>query len=150
MLRVTGVVSSPLEKLAFKVGKIQELGTDHLPSVSSPIREISVLSKAIDTLDAAVKSFSAFVPIGLVTQLLHSEQKLELAAKARVCGRIRRQRTTVGGDGTHAQGEEHDREREPGDVGGQRGHDLDRRRSHVGDGSHVSTLFGRDCPERGH
>jgi adenylate cyclase len=80
---MTGVVSSPLEKLAFKVGKIQELGTEQLPSVSSPIREISVLSKAIDTLDAAVKSFSAFVPIGLVTQLLQSEQKLELGGHSR-------------------------------------------------------------------
>jgi adenylate cyclase len=80
---LTGVVSSPLEKLAFKVGKIQELGTDQLPSVQSPISEISVLSKAIDTLDAAVKSFSAFVPIGLVTQLLHSEQKLELGGHSR-------------------------------------------------------------------
>ena len=80
---LTGVVSSPLEKLAFKVGKIQELGTEQLPSVSSPISEISVLSKAIDTLDAAVKSFSAFVPIGLVTQLLQSEQKLELGGHSR-------------------------------------------------------------------
>ena len=80
---MTGVVSSPLEKLAFKVGKIQELGTEHLPSVSSPISEISVLSKAIDPLDAAVKSFSAFVPIGLVTQLLQSEQKLELGGHSR-------------------------------------------------------------------
>jgi adenylate cyclase len=80
---MTGVVASPLEKLAFKVGKIQELGTEQLSSVNSPIREISVLSKAIDTLDAAVKSFSAFVPIGLVTQLLHSEQKLELGGHSR-------------------------------------------------------------------
>ena len=51
--------------------------------MSSPISEISVLSKAIDTLDAAVKSFSAFVPIGLVTQLLQSEQKLELGGHSR-------------------------------------------------------------------
>ena len=51
--------------------------------MSSPIREISVLSKAIDTLDAAVKSFSAFVPVGLVTQLLQSEQKLELGGHSR-------------------------------------------------------------------
>ena len=80
---LTGVVSSPLEKLAFKVGKIQELGSDHLPTVNSSIREIAVLSRAIDTLDAAVKSFSAFVPIGLVSQLLQSEQKLELGGHSR-------------------------------------------------------------------
>ena len=33
-------ISAPLERLAFKVGKIQELGTEQLPSVASPIREI--------------------------------------------------------------------------------------------------------------
>jgi len=80
---LTSVISAPLEKLAFKVGRIQELGAEQLPSVSSPIREISVLSKAIDTLDVAVKSFSAFVPVGLVTQLLQSEQKLELGGHSR-------------------------------------------------------------------
>ncbi|CAN5796638.1 adenylate/guanylate cyclase domain-containing protein [soil metagenome] len=80
---LTGVVSSPLEKLAFKVGKIQELGADQLPSVNSSIREIAVLSRAIDTLDMAVKSFSAFVPVGLVTQLLQSDQKLELGGHSR-------------------------------------------------------------------
>jgi adenylate cyclase len=80
---LTGVVSAPLERLAFKVEKIQELGAEQLPSVNSPVREIWTLSKAIDTLDAAVKSFAAFVPVGLVTQLLHSEQKLELGGHSR-------------------------------------------------------------------
>jgi adenylate cyclase len=80
---LTGVISRPLEKLAFKVEKIQELGSEQLPSVNSPVREIWTLSKAIDTLDAAVKSFAAFVPVGLVTQLLHSEQKLELGGHSR-------------------------------------------------------------------
>lgn len=80
---LTTVIASPLERLAFKVDKIQELGSEQLSSIGSSIREISVLSKAIDTLDAAVKSFSAFVPVGLVTQLLHSEQKLELGGHSR-------------------------------------------------------------------
>jgi adenylate cyclase len=80
---LTSVMSAPLEKLAFKVGKIQELGSEQLPPISSPIREISVLSKAIETLDVAVKSFSAFVPVGLVTQLLQTEQKLELGGHSR-------------------------------------------------------------------
>ncbi|WP_395713918.1 adenylate/guanylate cyclase domain-containing protein [Reyranella sp.] len=80
---LTSVVSSPLERMAFKVGKIQDFGGEQLPSVRSSIREIAVLSKAIDTLDAAVKSFAAFVPMGLVTQLLQSEQKLELGGHSR-------------------------------------------------------------------
>src|SRR5262249_36094216 len=44
---LTGIVSRPLEKLAFKVEKIQELGSEQLASVDSPIREIWTLSKAI-------------------------------------------------------------------------------------------------------
>src|SRR6266481_1610158 len=43
---LTSVISAPLEKLAFKVGRIQELGTEQLPSITSPIREISVLSRS--------------------------------------------------------------------------------------------------------
>jgi adenylate cyclase len=80
---LTGIVSTPLEKLAFKVGRIQDLGQEQTPPVTSSIREISVLARAIETLDVAVKAFSAFVPVGLVNQLLHSDQKLELGGHSR-------------------------------------------------------------------
>jgi adenylate cyclase len=77
------VVSAPLEKLARKVVRIQDLEGENLPPLDSPIREVAVLSRAIDTLDAAVKSFAAFVPVGLVKQLLESDQKLELGGHSR-------------------------------------------------------------------
>ena len=80
---LSSVISSPLEKLALKVSKIQDLGSDNLPPLQSPIREVAVLSKAIETLDAAVKSFAAFVPVGLVRELLESDQKLELGGHSR-------------------------------------------------------------------
>ena len=80
---LTGAIARPLEKLALKVGRIQELRAETLPVIVSPVREIAVLSKAIETLDTAVKSFSAFVPVGLVTQLLESDQKLELGGHSR-------------------------------------------------------------------
>ena len=80
---LTGAIARPLEKLALKVGRIQELRAETLPVIVSPVREIAVLSRAIETLDAAVKSFSAFVPVGLVTQLLESDQKLELGGHSR-------------------------------------------------------------------
>ena len=41
------------------------------------------MSRAIETLDAAVKAFACFVPVGLVRQLLQSEQKLELGGQSR-------------------------------------------------------------------
>ncbi|MDP2331121.1 MAG: adenylate/guanylate cyclase domain-containing protein [Reyranella sp.] len=77
------VISAPLEKLARKVVRIQDLEGENLPPLDSPIREVAVLSRAIDTLDAAVKSFAAFVPVGLVKQLLESDQKLELGGHSR-------------------------------------------------------------------
>ncbi len=80
---LSGVISRPLERLAKNVDKIQELGAHQLPVVSSPIREIATLSRAIDTLDNAVQSFSAFVPVGLVKQLLESDKKLTLGGNSR-------------------------------------------------------------------
>ncbi|HEY6980926.1 adenylate/guanylate cyclase domain-containing protein [Reyranella sp.] len=80
---LTGIVSAPLEKLAWKVNRIQEFERDSLPSQDSPIREISVLSQAVDKLDSASKAFAAFVPVGLVKQLLQSDQKLELGGHSR-------------------------------------------------------------------
>jgi adenylate cyclase len=41
------------------------------------------LSRAIDTLDATVKAFAAFVPVGLVRQLITSGRKLELGGHSR-------------------------------------------------------------------
>lgn len=80
---LTGVIAAPLEKLALKVNKIQDLGADSIPSPPSSIREIALLSKAVDTLDVAVKSFSSFVPVGLVKQLLETDRKLELGGHSR-------------------------------------------------------------------
>jgi adenylate cyclase len=77
------VISSPLEKLALKVAKIQEFSSEKLPPLESPIREVAILSRAIDTLDTAIKSFAAFVPVSLVKQLLESDQKLELGGHSR-------------------------------------------------------------------
>ena len=80
---MAGAISAPLERLAGKVGRIQELDPVPLPVVRSQIREISVLARAIDTLDAAVKSFAAFVPMGLVKDLLATDQKMELGGHSR-------------------------------------------------------------------
>ena len=73
LLPVIGVISSPLERLAGKVGKIEELGGEQLPPIQSPIREIAVLLEGDRHARYAVKSFAAFVPVGLVQQLLQSD-----------------------------------------------------------------------------
>src|SRR5262249_24022539 len=80
---LTGVVSAPLERLAHNVSQIEKWGAESLPSVNSNVREIALLSRAVDRLDATVKSFAAFVPVGLVKELLASDQKLQLGGHSR-------------------------------------------------------------------
>ncbi len=80
---LSAALSAPLERLALKVGRIESLTGEEERMRESPIREISVLQKAIETLDTTVKSFAAFVPVSLVKQLLDSEQKLELGGRSR-------------------------------------------------------------------
>ena len=80
---LSSVISRPLEQLALNVDRIRRLDTKVHPSIASSVREISTLSRAVDTLDHAVQSFSSFVPVTLVRQLLESEQKLELGGHSR-------------------------------------------------------------------
>lgn len=81
---LSGVISKPLERLATRVNGIQQRNsTDPVAPVRSLVREVSVLSRAIDTLDTTVRSFAAFVPWALVRQLIDSDQKLELGGHSR-------------------------------------------------------------------
>jgi adenylate cyclase len=80
---LSAVVSAPLERLATNVAKIEHLDGEVIPPLHSSIAEISVLSKAIDTLGATVQSFAAFVPVSLVRQLVNSERRLELGSTSR-------------------------------------------------------------------
>lgn len=75
---LSGVISAPLERLAVKVMKIKDLDVDSPLSLQTPIREVALLGRAIDTLDTTVKSFASFVPVDLVRQLLDTDQKLAL------------------------------------------------------------------------
>jgi adenylate cyclase len=81
---LSAMVSSPLERLAQRISRIEDLDGNELPpALHSTIDEISLLSKAIETLGATVRSFAAFVPVGLVRQLISSNHKLELGGHSR-------------------------------------------------------------------
>lgn len=80
---LAAVVSAPLERLAVEVRRIQELGGEAARPLDSPIREIALLSRAVTTLDAFVRSFAAYVPVGLVRQLLETHRSLELGGNSR-------------------------------------------------------------------
>jgi adenylate cyclase len=78
------LIAKPLERLERKVNNVRELSTDSQNEViTSPIREISSLSRAVDTLDHAVRSFAAFVPVSLVKHLIESERQLQLGGESR-------------------------------------------------------------------
>jgi adenylate cyclase len=77
------MMSAPLERLATNVAMIEHLDGEIPPPLRSSIAEISVLAKAIDTLGATVESFAAFVPVGLVRQLMKSDRRLELGGHSR-------------------------------------------------------------------
>ena len=51
--------------------------------VRSPVREISALAESVNTLQGAISAFSAFVPRGLVRQLIGSGHALELGGRSR-------------------------------------------------------------------
>jgi adenylate cyclase len=78
------LIAKPLERLEKKVNDVRELSTSSQNEViESPIREIASLSRAVDTLDHAVRSFAAFVPVGLVKHLIESDQQLQLGGQSR-------------------------------------------------------------------
>jgi adenylate cyclase len=85
------LIAKPLERLEKKVNDVRDLKTDSQNEVmtrshreiTSPIREIASLSRAVDTLDHAVRSFAAFVPVSLVKHLIESDQRLQLGGQSR-------------------------------------------------------------------
>ncbi|MGR3804695.1 adenylate/guanylate cyclase domain-containing protein [Marinibacterium profundimaris] len=77
-------MAQPLRLLSAKVERIRALEpADDLPPVQSSVREIAVLSRAIETLDIAVQAFARFVPVGLVRELLSSEHKLDIGGQSK-------------------------------------------------------------------
>ncbi|MCW5651985.1 MAG: adenylate/guanylate cyclase domain-containing protein [Ramlibacter sp.] len=76
-------IARPLEQLADQVVEVQNFQPPHTEPVRSPIKEISSLADAVNTLQGAIAAFSAFVPRGLVRQLIGSGQRLELGGRSR-------------------------------------------------------------------
>jgi adenylate cyclase len=78
------LIAKPLERLEKKVNDVRELNpASDSVVIASPIREIASLSRAVDTLDNAVRSFAAFVPVGLVKHLIESDKQLQLGGQSR-------------------------------------------------------------------
>lgn len=73
-IAMTGVLarrySRPLEELAAQSGRIRDLRLDDAPRIESSLHEVSELARANDQMVAALQSFSRYVPMDLVRQLV--------------------------------------------------------------------------------
>ena len=77
-------IARPLEQLARQVEDIEQLKvSEDVPIPRSSFTEIDRLSISIDRMRKAIGSFSAFVPVDLVRELLKSGKKLELGGRSR-------------------------------------------------------------------
>ncbi|SHM66568.1 adenylate/guanylate cyclase domain-containing protein [Roseibium suaedae] len=77
-------LSTPLERLVSSVENIRDLRQETVNDLPrTRVREIQMLSSAVETLDTAIRSFASFVPVSLVRDLLKSEQKLEIGGSSR-------------------------------------------------------------------
>lgn len=79
---IAHLISRPLERLGQIIGRIDRLdsGASHLPK--SLVREVSLLSGAVDTLGNTVRTFAAFVPVDLVRQLMAGGYELEIGGRS--------------------------------------------------------------------
>jgi len=77
------LIAGPIEQLEAKIVDVQNFSSSPSPPIVSNIPEIRSLIQAVETLDSTIHAFAAFVPKGLVQQLMNSEQHLELGGRSR-------------------------------------------------------------------
>lgn len=76
-------ISRPIEIVSGAIERIRSLSFGQKPFPDSRIREIDQLQKATVLLDNALRSFSVFVPVGLVRGLIESGKPLAPAVEPR-------------------------------------------------------------------
>ena len=69
-LRLSKLVTSPVENLSRIARRIGHLDVDNLPRVQSRVLEIQQLDQALDDSARSLKAFRKFVPVDVVNQLI--------------------------------------------------------------------------------
>lgn len=77
------LIARPIELLETNVLDVKNLSSSASVQIRSNIPEIKSLIQAVETLGTTIKTFSAFVPRGLVQQLINSKQELALGGRSR-------------------------------------------------------------------
>jgi adenylate cyclase len=76
-------ISRPIEIVSGAIERIRSLSFGQSPFPDSRIREISQLQRATVLLENALRSFSVFVPVGLVRELIESGKPLAPTVESR-------------------------------------------------------------------
>ena len=76
-------ISRPIEAVSGAIERIRSLSFSQTPFPASRVREIDQLQRATVLLDNALRSFSVFVPVGLVRRLIESGKPLAPAVEPR-------------------------------------------------------------------
>ena len=76
-------LTRPVKAVTEEIQRVQALNFDQAKGGGSMIREIDDLQGAADLMEHSLRSFSAFVPVGVVRQLVESGISLTLGAEAR-------------------------------------------------------------------
>lgn len=75
-LRLSKLVTAPVENLSRIARRIGRLDVDNLPRVESRVLEIQQLDQALDESARSLKAFRKFVPMDVVTQLIEAGHAL--------------------------------------------------------------------------
>lgn len=76
-------ISRPLLALADELGRVERLELDHRVEIRSAMREVVVMSKAVQSLQSGLRSFRKYVPADLVAELMALGQEARLSAEKR-------------------------------------------------------------------
>jgi len=80
---VAGRIASPLKSLAREVRQVGDFHLDSSPLPQSQIQEVRILSEAVDRMRTSLKSFSYYVPVDLVRDLVRGGNMAELGGERR-------------------------------------------------------------------
>ncbi len=76
-------LSRPIEKISRELRSVEDLTFSHAAPPSSRIKEIKELQTALSLFETSLRSFSSFVPLGVVRELIKTGIPLALGVESR-------------------------------------------------------------------
>ena len=83
VLFISKSISKPIKLLAKVADNIRELKLDESLQIHSKVKEIAILSHALNRLQVTISAFSAYIPRDLVIKLLKTEDGIQIGGESR-------------------------------------------------------------------